>query len=257
MMMKKLLLIGVGLAALLATPAMSADLGTYRPTYRPAPVVEAAPVTWTGFYVGAHVGAGWSTTEWTLLNVPGAPPIPLGSLDSVSGFLGGLQIGANYQVDVMVFGVEADFSWAGLSGQTCAALQDLVECNTKADRFGTLTGRFGIAADHALFYLKGGGAWVHDTFEINTIGPIAQPSVSDNRRGWTAGGGVEYALPRNWSAKLEYDFMDFGTSRYTFNLLPTALGVVDTDVKQRIQVVKFGLNYRFGYDSYYAPAVYK
>jgi outer membrane immunogenic protein len=183
-----------------------------------------------------------------LVDVPLVGPLPLGSLATVSGFLGGGQIGANYQLDVMVFGVEADFSWADLSGQTCAALQDLVACNSNANRFGTITGRFGIAAfDRALFYFKIGGAWVHDTFEINTVGPVVHSSVSANRGGWTAGGGVEYALPRNWSAKLEYDFMDFGTHRYFFNLLPTDLGAVDADIKQRIQVVKFGLNYRFGW----------
>jgi outer membrane immunogenic protein len=82
----------------------------------------------------------------------------LGLVGQCFRFLGGLQVGANYQVDVMVFGVEADFSWAGLSGETCAALQDAVECNTKANRFATLTGRFGIEADRALFYLKAGEA---------------------------------------------------------------------------------------------------
>jgi outer membrane immunogenic protein len=65
--------------------------------------------------------------------------------------------------------------------------------------------------------------------------------------GWTAGGGIEFALQRNWSAKLEYDFMDFGTHNYAVDLTPTSIGVSIADVTQRIQVVKFGLNYHFGW----------
>jgi outer membrane immunogenic protein len=192
----------------------------------------------------AHVGAGWTTKEWTFES---PLLITLGS-DTISGFLGGAQIGANYQIDVMVFGVEGDFSWASLSGQTCNAITGAVECNSDADRFATVTGRFGIVGfDRALFYLKAGGAWVHDTNEITTVGPQTHSSVSANRTGWTAGGGIEYALPRNWSAKLEYDFMDFGTRSYPFDLTPTVFGVANVDIKQRVQVVKFGLNYRFGW----------
>ncbi len=116
----------------------------------------------------------------------------------------------------------------------------LILCNSKADRFGTIAGRFGIAADRALVYLKGGAAWLHSThvFTIATLGD-GDFTASGTKWGWTAGAGVEYALTRNWSAKLEYDFMDFGTSRFIFGT------VVPIDIKQNIQTVKFGLNYKF------------
>jgi outer membrane immunogenic protein len=104
-----------------------------------------------------------------------------------------------------------------------------------------------VSFDRALLYLKAGGAWAHDTYEITALGPFARSSVSANRTGWTAGGGIEYALQRNWSAKLEYDFMDFGTRNYPFDLTPTSIGPTTADIKQRVQVVKFGLNYRLGW----------
>jgi outer membrane immunogenic protein len=239
-------LAGVAFGALLASNAAAADLAVKS---SPPPSSPPLPISWTGFYIGAHVGAGWTTSEWTI--VPTAAQVgqqlPFGS-DTVSGFLGGAQIGANYQIDVMVFGVEGDFSWAGLSGQTCNTVGGLIECNSNVDRFATVTGRFGIVSfDRALFYLKAGGAWAHDTYEITALGPFAHSSVSANRMGWTAGGGIEFALQRNWSAKLEYDFMDFGTHNYPIDLTPTSIGLTTVNIQQRIQVVKFGLNYRFGW----------
>ena len=238
--MKKRFLPGVAFGALLASNAMAADLAVK--SSPPPP-----PISWTGFYIGAHVGAGWTTNGWTIFPTSAQIVLPFGS-DTVSGFLGGAQIGANYQIDVMVFGVEADFSWAGLSGQTCNTVGGLIECNLNVDRFATVTGRFGIVSfDRALFYLKAGGAWAHNTYEITALGPFAQSSVSTSRTGWTAGGGMEIALQRNWSAKLEYDFMDFGTRNYPIDLTPTSIALATADIKQRIQVVKFGLNYRFGW----------
>lgn len=242
----KRFLAGVAFGALLASNATAADMAVKS---SPPPSLSPPPFSWTGFYFGAHVGAGSTTNQWTIVPTTAQVQIelPLGS-GTVSGFLGGAQIGANYQIDVMVFGVEGDFSWAGLSGQTCNSVGGLIECNSNIDRFATVTGRFGIVSfDRALFYLKAGGAWAHDSYQITALGPFANSAVSANRMGWTAGGGIEFALQRNWSAKLEYDFMDFGTHNYAVDLTPTSIGVSIADVTQRIQVVKFGLNYHFGW----------
>ena len=223
--------------------AHAADMTAKTPIYNPQP---PAVYRWTGFYLGGHLGAGWATSEWRNIDFSGTfGPFSMGS-GTASGFLGGAQIGVNYQVDVMVFGVEADFSWAGLSGQTCTTLAALLQCNTRVDRFATVAGRFGIAADRALLYFKGGAAWAHDSHDLTVFGtgnnPPPESTVSANKWGWTAGAGVEYALTRNWSAKLEYDFMDFGTTRFGFEF---GNDVVTTDIRQRIQVVKLGLNYKF------------
>ena len=78
--------------------------------------------------------------------------------------------------------------------------------------------------------------------------------MSGNKWGWTAGAGVEYALTRNWSAKLEYDFMGFGTSRVDFDLGPAGLAIIPIDVKQRIQAVKLGLNYKLDWGALVAAS---
>lgn len=238
------------LPLLAALPATAADIPVRAPAYQAQPPVA---YSWTGFYVGGHLGAGWSTNEWRLFDSFGAPAAGLGlGSGSASGFLGGAQIGANYQFDVVVIGVEGDFSWANVSGQTCDALTGLFQCNTKADRLATIVGRLGIAADRALVYVKGGAAWVHNTHGVTIIsGPnVFEPTTSISKWGWTAGAGVEYALIRNWSVKLEYDFMDFGTSRVVFNVPPAT--TVTNEVKQRVHALKVGWNYKFDWG---APVV--
>jgi outer membrane immunogenic protein len=250
--MRTLLLATTAILPLLAgLPAIAADMPAKAPAYRAPPPVA---YSWTGIYFGGHLGAGWTTAEWRTLDFAGLfGAFRMGS-GSASGFLGGAQIGVNYQVDVMVFGLEADASWADLSGETCSTLTGLVQCNSKADRFGTVAGRLGIAVDRALVYFKGGAAWVHDTHDLTVFnGGATEATVSSNKWGWTAGAGVEYALTRNWSAKLEYDFMDFGTSRFVFDTpIVGNTSIVTADIKQRIQVVKFGWNYKFDWGG---PAV--
>jgi outer membrane immunogenic protein len=239
MKMKNLVLAASAVLSLAAQGAtQAADLPAKAPIYAPQP----APIyNWTGIYFGAHVGAGWITGNWNATNFTNLGPLRLGE-GSGSGFLGGAQGGINYQIGAMVFGVEGDISWAQISGDTCNTISAVVHCNSQADRVATLAGRFGIAADRSLFYLKGGVAWLRSTQLLDLT--LAQATLSDSKRGWTAGAGVEYALTRNWSAKLEYDFMDFGTSQFTFDF-PIASTIVATDIKQRLQTVTFGLNYRF------------
>jgi outer membrane immunogenic protein len=227
-----------------SVPASAADLPVKAPTYAPA-----SAYNWTGFYLGGHVGGGWMHKEWNIVDFGGFPGFRIGAGDA-SGFLGGAQVGVNYQLDAVVVGIEADFSWADLSGPTCnfsAPNTAPLQCQSKADRFGTVTARLGVAFDRALIYFKGGAAWVHEEHELLFfVNPLLAPTavVSKSKWGWTAGAGIEYALARNWSAKLEYDFMGFGTSRYLFDFptLNTALGI---EIKQRVHAVKFGWNYKF------------
>jgi outer membrane immunogenic protein len=242
--MKKLILAACAVLLLSAgVDANAADMPWRAPIAKAPPPV--AP-NWTGLYVGGHLGAGFSTKEWEVTDPNIVLPIHFGS-DAVSGFLAGAQIGVNYQVDALVFGIEADASWANLSGETCNTGQSF-HCFSKVDRFGTVAGRAGIATDRALVYIRGGAAWVHDTHVMTPIVLGFDTTASGSKWGWTAGAGLEYALTRNWSAKLEYDFMDFGTSQYTFDF-PLASTIVATDIKQRLQTVTFGLNYRFDWGS--------
>jgi len=231
--MKSLLLAASATLTLLpGAPTQAADLPAKAPMYK-APVAYS----WTGLYVGGHVGSAWNTGEWRL--APGLGNVGSGT---APGFIGGAQIGVNYQIDAVVLGFESDVSWADLSGETCS-LQGALNCNSKSDRLGTIAGRFGIAVDRTLVYFKSGAAWGHHTHVVTLLGaPVPEDRLSSSKWGLMAGAGIEYVVMRNWSAKLEYDFIDLGTSRFDVNF---GFSPGSADIKQRIQTVKFGLNYKF------------
>lgn len=233
--MKSLLLAAsAALPVLTGIPAQAADMPVKTEKYRPPAVYN-----WTGVYFGGHLGAGWATNRW---RTPGAGVLPEFNLGSepISGYLGGAQIGVNYQVNTLVFGIEADASWSNLSGEACNTATVLI-CNSQTGPLVTVAGRFGVAVDRALVFFKGGAAWVHDT-QIFTVIGSPEAVHSDRKWGWTAGTGIEYALTRNWSAKLEYDVLAFGATSISFDT--GALGLFPAEIKQRVQAVKAGLNYK-------------
>jgi outer membrane immunogenic protein len=227
--MRRLLLASVAIAAI--TTAQSAAAADMVPVYKAQPAAAALPANWTGFYAGAHLGYGWG--EKGIVD-PFIFKNPIDAHGDVDGILGGLQLGYNHQINQFVLGIEGDFSWADVSGSfTCSAAGTV--CTIKADWFATLTGRAGWTVDRALLYVKGGAAWAHD--KITTTTPL---SGSHTMSGWIIGGGVEYAFNRNWSGKIEYNYMDFGTETVT---LCTPCN--PADLSQHIHAIKFGVNYRF------------
>ena len=235
--MKKLIQVSAALAASLATPALAADLPVKAPV---APVV--APYNWTGFYVGANLGGAWGKTQYT------DPLAPAGVANTFNtdpdGFIGGGQVGLNYQIGPWVFGVEGEFSWSKLRGSGRGPVTPPAgsTLDTDANWIATAAGRVGYASDRWLFYVKGGAAWINVDHSFSNIGPPAfTTSVRETHNGWTVGTGIEWAFARTWSAKVEYDYMDFGTDSLVFSALgfPFLL-----DVKQQIHAVKFGVNYR-------------
>jgi len=245
--MKRSSVAGAVLTSIFAGSAIAADLPAKAPVY-------AAPFSWTGFYVGAHVGWGWGTGKWSndcMLDALGACRIEKGpepaSSYSLNGFLGGGQIGYNWQSGWAVFGVEADASGTDIKGSgDCIRGR---QCISKIDALGTITGRFGGAVDHALVYVKGGSAWArrHDTVSVlgdEDDASFISQSWSQTKWGWTVGGGVEYAFAPNWSGKIEHNFLDFGKD--TVALREPFLLWVQADVQQVIHTVKLGVNYRFG-----------
>lgn len=204
-----------------------------------APPRPVEVFSWTGVYVGAHAGYGWADKDWT---DPAGPPFDAGS-HTATGWLGGLQAGANYQFSNWVIGVEGQYSWADLSGSHISLVDPADTLGTKVRRMATFAGRFGYAFDRALIYAKGGGAWAHDDHTKIDLG-VLEGVGRLNRSGWMAGTGIEYAVLGSWSAKLEYNYMDMGTRRVT--LIDPAGGPPDFfDIRQHIQTIVVGINYRF------------
>jgi outer membrane immunogenic protein len=221
---------------------------------RKAPPPAPPPVfSWTGFYIGAHVGAGWGTTESEITSVTvggvAAPGfvLPLSQTEH-NGWLAGGQIGYNFQTGPVVFGIEAEASWTDIDGKSPCLI--VLSCRTEVDWMVTVAGRFGLTWDRTLVYVKGGVAWAENDYSaaLNLGGISATASVSDTRIGGLLGAGVEHAIVGGWSAKLEYNFIDFGNETYNvpINIVGVAPINVGVDIGQKLHTVKFGLNYRFG-----------
>jgi len=206
--------------ALGVTAASAADLGQ-RPVYKAQPM-QVAIYNWTGFYVGGHAGYAWGREE-IRDNITGVS----GKTDP-SGFIGGVQAGYNWQVSQWVFGIEGDWSWA--NGDGTAAIPGAI-VKSQYNWYSTLTGRVGYAVDNTLWYVKGGAAWADADYSIGGA------KVGDSRSGWTIGGGLEYGFAPNWSAKIEYNYLDFGRDN-----IAAPIGV---SADSQVHLLKGGLNYRF------------
>jgi outer membrane immunogenic protein len=217
--------------------AQAADLPPARMPPAVAPVAYAPPVyNWTGFYIGGNIGGGFADSRWS--DPFGGPHNTFND----SGFIGGGQVGYNAQFNWLVLGVEGDFDWGNLKGSGTDSIGDSI--NTKTDWTSTATGRIGAAFDRLLVYGKGGVAFAQDRSTLNDVfGGSA--SSSQTRTGWTAGAGLEYALDRNWSAKVEYDYLGFGSQN--LNLATPALPAYTTNASLNVQEVKAGINYHFNW----------
>ena len=239
--------------------------GAIAATFFVAPALAADPAAqsgydWSGIYLGGHLGYGFGDEDWTLLDNPGdGEPGPLGEVvtsHDLDGFLGGAQLGVNWQRGNFVFGAEADFSLSDLSGSSARTVEGEKpgprEWSTDFNWLATVGPRAGYAADRTLFYVEGGLAIANaDYYHLGARG--GQPpgdgdprefSDTDTRAGWFVGVGVEHAFTNAWSARVEYNYMDFGGDSVSLYGNPPAPAVFDID--QAIQVVKFSINYHFG-----------
>ncbi len=219
--MKKLLLAGVGVLALGTAHASAADIVRRQPPPAKAPVYVAPPFSWTGFYAGINGGYGWGTSDFS---APFAP----GSFNISGGLVGGT-LGYNYQVNQIVFGIEGDVDASWIAGSAaCGGFS----CKTSNSWLGTVRGRLGYAFDRFMPYVTGGAAFGDIKTTVTGFG-----SGRDTNVGWTAGGGLEYAVTGPWSIKLEYLYVDLGRG----GTVPGT--AADADFKTSI--VRAGLNYRF------------
>ncbi len=218
--MKRSMLAGVVIAALFSGSAVAADLR--RPPLKAPPPPLLPPIfTWTGCYVGGHIGGLWASKDWHFREV--GFDEHHGQHDA-DGFLGGIQGGCDYQFGGpgggFVVGIAADYAWANADGehQRFFTFQaDEARFRSEIDLVASVTARLGWGVDRFLIYVKGGFAWERDKFHVRTLTLLNEWDASDTRTGWTIGIGGEYAFT-NWvSAFLEANWYNFDDDDIRFN----------------------------------------
>jgi outer membrane immunogenic protein len=282
--MKELLLAGVALTTLVAGPAMAADRARAR-VYRAPP--RAAVVSWTGFYIGGNLGGAWSRESYvtapggTLVTDPFDGSLGWGAglgRSSAAGFTGGGGLGYNWQMsNLFVVGVETDIQYYGATVTDNTAFFSAVapadpggfaaianRVNSSTRWFGTLRGRIGSMAvsPSALIYVTGGLAYGRENITANVTATLPGSGLLETfpfatgstNVGYTFGGGFEWMLDYSWSVKAEYLYVNLratgGQTVPTTFLGPAAFS---TDImrfsssRNELNVVRVGLNYRFGY----------
>jgi outer membrane immunogenic protein len=232
----------------LTSAALAADL----PVYTKAPVKPTPVFNWTGFYVGASAGFTWSNSDpvnssTTNLSALAGLNGDVGSAVATQGtgstspksdgFLGGGQIGYNWQAARYVYGLEADLrGFGGSQGSgtisnvgtvpgafTVISSTGVITSTKTLDYLGTVRGRFGfLGSPNLLLYGTGGFAYggvSTGTSIVETLGFTDTTGTfgssgrwSGVRAGWTAGAGAEWMFAPNWSAKVEYRYYDLGTA---------------------------------------------
>jgi high affinity Mn2+ porin len=222
----------------LADSAAAADLPLKAPAL-------TAVYDWTGFYLGGHVGYGGGSLG------PGTNPMPYQGVvfpPSITGLIGGYEAGYNRQLtNHMVLGIEADASFMSPVDTPRLAPAPF---NSSIDYVSTVRGRVGYAFGRWLPYLTGGFAWGHTHVNLNDSSGNVFGTPGQIQTGWTAGAGVEFAVSGNWSAKLEYDYIDLSSRTYDLS----RVGLPSINVDPNVHLVKLGLNYRFADSSWAAPA---
>ncbi len=276
------LAVSLSLGAIFMSPAASAADIYEGPSFKDTPVLMG-PAMWRGLYVGGHIGGAWGDVdvkdknEWR-----GKDPDASVSFNN-SGFMGGGQIGYNFQSGRLVYGLEADIGKLDISGKSSMnAMNHHVGPNwvnskysVSTGLYGDITGRLGYAANRNLFYVKGGAAFLsidakahykggsdgcresNKPCDWNIFPAEFDFGKSDTNWGWTIGAGVEHSLSSSWSIKAEYQHFDFGTMSYDYtgqinhsynNHYKNAITTVNgkTDISATADAVTVGVNYHLG-----------
>ena len=243
--------------------ASAADMPVKARVPPPAPV-PIATFGWSGFYAGVHAGYGRADSGTDTTHLPTQPSfdaLPFTQTTDLKGFMGGVQAGYNWDMGGFILGFEVDWSHSSMDGANQLAplllfsgapdigssqttSTDLKWLATARLRLGTAIGA------QALAYVTGGAALGKVEYNVVTdyVGdPFRYPgTLSKNRLGWTAGGGLEFGLATNMTLKAEYLYFDLGDSTITANpVAPNAPFQVQTVHDLNGHIVRVGLNYRF------------
>lgn len=235
--MNRLLSLGIAVAYVVASAmsAQAADIAgrSSSPSYYKVP--SELPFSWTGFYAGINGGYAWGQSSWSDPAVGASS----GNFNTSGGLVGG-QLGYNWQTGAVVLGIETDADWMSVKGRTAGvggvcALDGGGQCQTQQSWVGTTRARVGYAFDRWLPYVTGGVAYGN----IQAVQPTG--TTTNTNVGWTVGAGLEYALNRNWSTKLEYLHVDLGTATF----MSAASGTSTLAVPVTNELVRVGVNYHW------------
>lgn len=261
MSFRRSLLMSAAAAVMLSGTAFAADLPS-RTQAPQSPYLAPAPVfTWAGLYAGVNAGAAFGSgnnggvTPYGFTS-PASGTAYVSSDNSDTRFAGGGQVGYNWQSGAFVYGLEADFDYLGTSNHSAvvpAAYPAFVAITGKNDNFlGTVRGRLGYAADHALFYVTGGLAYGANeggslTYYPTSTGLPYTRSGDNSNVGFALGGGVEYALTQNWTARIEYLYVDRGDKNTTYSATTGAPvgSYFVAKTHDQDNILRVGLNYKF------------
>jgi outer membrane immunogenic protein len=224
--------------------------------------------SWTGIYVGVHIGHGSGTSDTTFNPLPTATQFvnlaPQTLAPDPSGALGGGQFGANWQHGHFVLGAEFDFSASGMDGtKTITPITQnngtpfpgagFVSAHQDTRWVSTLRPRLGVTLVPRLLVYGTGGlafAYVHESAitDFRPVGTTQYPAaINGTKKGWVGGFGAEIGLTRRWSVKGEYLHYNLGTDSQTVNATPLLppFQVAYTFGDTTANIVNFGLNFRF------------
>ena len=281
MIMDKKIALAAALAASFAGSALAADLPSKK-----VPVAAPPVMSWTGFYVGANAGGAWSGNNSGNLQVYGGTPalsvIPVGRQvsNSYGGFLGGGQVGYNYQLmQSFVIGAEADIqgmagsagtaNFTGASSANGVTYTTIGKTSSNLQYIGTVRGRVGYLVMPTLLaygtagFAYGGvssNVWLA-TGGTDSSGGGGSLSYSNTQAGWTAGGGLEWMFLPNWSAKAEYLYYSLSNGYASTGVTDTTSGSgywgygVGASRSYNGNIVRAGVNYHFNFAP--APVVAK
>lgn len=228
-------------AACFASAAYAADL----PNRQAPPPVYSPAFTWAGLYIGLNAGVAWGDSRDIIVTGPTPAILSGGGGDGV--FIGGAQIGYNWQSGSIVYGLEADIQYVDSGGRAAWGPYTWwgVRGEDDGSYFGTVRARIGYAFDRTLIYITGGLAYGG----LNS-NPLTGNTTSN--AGWTIGGGVEYAFTNNWTVKLEGLYVDLRESRRASvfvnppgGVLPAGTYTASTGGGGGAGVLRVGVNYKF------------